>query len=213
MNPDATILICGSFNLIDDVTLLDETVFPLGDIMTNITEQMNILYEQWAKEYGVTYVDIQNCETYATENNMALLGDYMNDSLVSSHPSQTGHDYIARQFLAALAPVEEHHNIYVDLVRNTSVSKVLVNGIPVTNYTVTGYDLNVDYTGRLATTMTIFIDNGDGTTQMQCFNLEYKDGRYVVHRVYQNNNYRELFTRPFKLIKKLFDLIKGLFSK
>ena len=213
LNPNATILICGGFNLIDDITLLDETMFPLGDIMTNITEQMNILYEQWAKEYGVTYIDIQNCETYATENNMALLGDYMDDSLTSSHPSQIGHDYIARQFLAALAPVEEHHNIYVDLVRNTSVSKVLINGIPVTNYTVNGYDLNVDYTGRLAKSMTIYIDNGDGTTQMQYFDLEYKDGGYVVHRVYQNNDYRELFTRPFKLIKKLFELIKGLFVK
>ncbi|MBQ9880367.1 MAG: hypothetical protein IJM45_08060 [Clostridia bacterium] len=213
LNPDATILICGAFNLIDDVTLLDETMLPLGDLMNNISEQMNILYQKWAEQYGVIYVDIQNCETYATEKNMALLGEYFEDSLTASHPSQIGHDYMARQFLAALPPVEEHHNIYVDLVRNTSVSKVLINGIPVTNYTVNGYDLNVDYTGRLATNMTIYIDNGDGTTQMQYYDLDYTDGGYVVHRVYQNNDFYELFTRPFKLIKKLFDLIKGLFAK
>lgn len=210
LNPNATILICGGFNLIDDVTLLDETLFPLGDIMTNITDQMNILYEQWAEEYGVTYVDIKNCETYATENNMALLGDYMDDALTSSHPSQTGHDYIARQFLAALDPVETHNNIYLDLGRNTKVSKVLINGIPTTDYTVNGYDLNVNYTGKLATSMTLFIDNDDGTTQMQYYELNYEDGGYDVHRIYQNNDWKELFTRPFKLIKKLFELIKSL---
>lgn len=213
LNPTAPILACGGFNLIDDVTLLDETMFPLGTIMTNITEQMNKLTEKWAKEYGITYVDIHNCETYATENDMAFLGDYMNDTLTASHPSQIGHDYMARQFLAALPPVEEHHNIYVDLVRYNKVDKVLVNGLPVKNYTVDGYDLNVDYNSKTGMNMTIFVYNDDGTTQMQYYDLEYKDGGYVVHRVYGNNDIKELFLRPFKLIKKLFELIKGLFAK
>ena len=210
LNPDAPILICGGFNLIDDVTLLDETLFPLGTIMTNITDQMNILYKQWAKEYGVTYVDIHNCETYATENDMAFLGDYLDDTLTASHPSQIGHDYIARQFIAALPPVENHDNIYVDLVRFTKVDKVLINGIPVKNFTVDGYDLNVDYSGKLGMNMTIFVKNDDGAIQMQYYELHYEDGGYTVERIYGNNDVLELFTRPFKLIKKLFELIKGL---
>lgn len=212
LNPTAPILICGSFNLVDDVTLLDETMFPLGTIMTNITDQMNKLYEQWAKEYGVTFVDIHNCETYATETDMAFLGDYMNDTLVASHPSQIGHDYIARQFLAALPPVAEHSSIYLDLVRYNKVDTVLVNGLPVKNFTVDGFDLNVEYPAVIGMNMTIFVKNDDGAIQMQFYDLDYKDGKYVVHRVYGNNDFLELFTRPFKLIKKLIDLIAGLFK-
>jgi len=213
LNPTAPVLICGGFNLIDDITLLDETMFPLGDIMTNITDEMNKLYKEWAKEYGVTYVDIHNCETLATEKNMSLLGEYMNDTLSSSHPSQIGHDYMARQFLAALPPVENHSGIYVDLGRNTKVDKVLINGIPVKDYTVDGFGLSVNYSGKLGKSMTIYINNDDGTTQMQRYELKYEDGGYIVHRTFENNDIKGYFTRFFKLIVRLFDLIKGLVSK
>lgn len=218
LNPDATIVIVNSFNPIDDMTLLDDTALPLCSLFTNITDQMNKQYEAFAEEYGVLYADIANCETHGTESDWALLGAFMGDTLAGSHPSQIGHDYIARQILSVLPPVENHTNIYVDLVRFNKVDKVLVNGIPVKNYTLDGFDLNIDYSGPLATNMVIFVCNDDGTTQMQTYDLTYTMGEgYTVHRIYGNNDVEGHMLRPFNLIKKLFqmiiDKIKGLFAK
>lgn len=200
------------------MTLSDDTALPLCSLFTNITDQMNIQYEAWAEEYGVLYADIANCETHGTESDWALLGDFMGDTLAGSHPSQIGHDYIARQILSVLPPVENHTNIYVDLVRFNKVDTVLINGIPIKNYTLDGFDLNIDYSGPLATSMAIFVVNDDGTTQMQTYDLTYTCGEgYTVHRIYGNNDVKGHMLRPVELIKKLFQMIiekiKGLFVK
>lgn len=218
LNPDAIIVMVGSFNLVDNLTITDETAFPLGKIINAYTDRMNKQYEEWAKQYNVLYADIANCETLATENDWSLLGDFKEDSFHASHPSQIGHDYIARQILSVLPPVEEHHNIHVDLVRYDKVDHVLINGIPVKNYTLNGYDLDIDYAGPGALNMVIAVVNDDVTIAFQTYDLDFsiRDG-YTVHRVYGNNDAKEHASRPFNLIIKLFKLIiekiKGLFSR
>ncbi|MBQ9507333.1 MAG: hypothetical protein IJR51_09285, partial [Clostridia bacterium] len=179
-------------------------------------------YRQWAKKYNVRYADISSTETQATENDWSLLGDFKDNTFTGTHPTQKGYDYIVRQILAELPPVDESKNIKVDLGRFDKVDYVLVNGIPVTNYTMDGFTLDIPYSLPGAANLTIGVKNDDGTISVQTYTLIYSvtDG-YTAYRVYGNNDVEELSKRPFntfiKLLKTIFekivDAIKGLFNK
>ncbi len=222
LNPDADIVIVGAFNLVNQLTITDDLVAPIGNIIGTITESMNVLYRQWAKKYNVRYADISSTETQATENDWSLLGDFKDNTFTGTHPTQNGYDYIVRQILAELPPVDESKNIKVDLGRFDKVDYVLVNGIPVTNYTMDGFTLDIPYSLPGAANLTIGVKNDDGTISAQTYTLIYSvtDG-YTAYRVYGNNDVEELSKRPFntfiKLLKSLFekivDAIKGLFNK
>lgn len=214
LNPDATIVMVGSFNLVNQMTLTDETAFPLGSLFSVITDKMNVQYEKWAEEFGVLYADVSNTETLATESDWSVLGDFLegNNSFAGSHPSQIGHDYMARQILLQLPEKTQAKCITVDLGRFNKVDYVLVNGIPVTDYSMEGFVLTVPYSGIGALNLTVGVKNSDGTLAVQTYRLDYsfKTG-YSAHRLYGNNDIVGLLLKPFNLIKmmvmKLIDLV------
>lgn len=218
---DATVVLVGNFNLLQGLTLADETLVPLGDAATVISASMNALMRQWAKKYGVTYVDVTNAETASTENNWSLLGEFMSDSYVSTHPTQKGYDYIYRQILAALpeaAPSEPETSatdIVVDLGRFSSVDKVLVNGIPLSSdrYSMNGYVLTVPCNNVLANNLTVTVKNENGTTAVITYDLKYTIGKgYTAYRVYGTNDIAGTVTKPVKAVSKISSTIRSLFG-
>ena len=218
MNPDATIVLVGAFNIVNQLTITNDMIMPIGSLITTITDSMNKLYRKWAKEYDVLYADISNTETQATENDWALLGDFKDNSFTGTHPTQKGYDYIVRQILAQLPEKEEESDIVVDLGRFQKVDYVLVNGIPISNYTMDGYNLVIPYFGPLAANLTIGVKNDDGTISVQTYSLTYRIGEgYTAHRLYGNNDALGTAKKPFntiiKLIKDLFQKIADAFKK
>ena len=221
LNPDATIVMVGAFNLLNQLPLSDDTIFPLGSVISGITDSMNRKYLQWQKKYNVLYADITNTETLATESDWSLLGGFMDRSFAGSHPSQTGYDYIARQILSVLPEQEKIKNISVDLGRFDSVDYVLLNGIPVKNYTMDGYRLNIPCSCKLPANLTVGIKNDDGTLSVQTYSLTYRIGEgYTAYRLYGNNDIEGTAKKPFQTFIKVFqmlferisDFFKGLFK-
>ncbi len=218
LNPDATIVMVGSFNVVNQLTLTDDTVFPLGSLFSAITDSMNKRYKEWEKKYGVIYADIANTETLAAENDWSVLGDFKKDSLISTHPGQNGYDYIVRQILAQLPEKDDSKDLRIDLGRFTEVDSVAINGIPVRNYTMDGFVLNIPYSALLAGNLVIKINNDDGTTAMQLYKISRdKDKGYTAYRVWGTNDIKGKVLSPanllIKLFKTLFDKIAGLFKK
>ena len=221
LNPNADIVIVGAFNLVNQLTITDDLLAPIGNIISTITDSMNVLYRKWAKEYNVRYADISSTETQATENDWSLLGDFKDHTFTGTHPTQNGYDYIVRQILDVLPPEDTDTNIKVDLGRFTSVDYVLVNGIPVTNYSMDGFVLSIPYSLPGATNLTIGVKNDDGSISAQTYSLTYKIGEgYSAHRLYGNNDIENTAKKPFNLFIKLFkmlfekiaDFFKGLFK-
>ncbi len=222
LNPDATIVMVGSFNLVNQLTITDDMIAPIGSIISVITTNMNKMYRQWEKQYGVLYADVSNTETLATESDWALLGEFKEHSFIGTHPSQTGYDYMVRQILDVLPEKTAKSGINVDLGRFQNVDYVLVNGIPVKNYTMDGFVLSIPYNAPGAANLTIGVKNDDGTISVQTYELEYHAGQgYTAYRLYGNNDIGGTVKKPWvnfvNLIKSLFnkivDWFKGLFNK
>ncbi len=218
LNPDATIVMVGSFNVVNQLTLTDDLLFPLGSLFSVITDNMNKRYKEWQKKYGVLYADITNTETLAAENDWSVLGDFKKDSLISTHPSQKGYDYIVRQILEQLPQKNESKDLRIDLGRFTKVDSVIINGIPVKNYTMDDFVLDIPYSGLLAGTLVIGVKNDDGTTAIQTYKVSgsAKKG-YSAYRVWGTNDIQGKLLSPakllIKLVKMVFEKIAGLFKK
>lgn len=218
LNPDATIVVVGAFNVINELTITDDMITPVGSVASVLTDKMNKDYKKWAKQYGALYADVSNTEILAAEEDWSLLGDFISNTFTGTHPSQNGYNYMARQVLSVLPEAEQSKKIVVDLGRFTKVDKVLINGIPVDKYEMNGYKLTIDCSNPLATNLTIKINNEDGTVSMQTYKLHYsiKTG-FTAERVYGTNDYNGTLKKPFELIKKLLkmivDKIKGIFKK
>lgn len=222
LNPDATIVMIGSFNMVNQMTILDQTMFPLGSLFSTFTNKMNKQYEKWAKEYDVLYVDISNTEALCTQEDWSLMGKFLdgNCSFPGSHPSMAGYDYITRQILNVLPTQEEQeaidngNNIVFDMVRfdENSVKAVYVDGLPVKNYSIEGHILTIPRKTALGCTVMLKVVSENGTEGFQTYKLSRKNGILDVERVFGNNDTKAWMTRPIELIKWLFDLIKGLFK-
>lgn len=216
-NPDATIVVVGAFNVVNELTILDETMLPIGNIVSTITDSMNRLYKKWAKQYGAVYADVSNTEVQAAEKDWSLLGDFIDNTFTGTHPTQIGYNYMARQILSVLPEKEETKNIRVDLGRYDKVDYVLVNGIMTKNYTMDGFILDIPYSGPLANCLVIGVKNDDGTVAVQNYQLTYsfKTG-YSAKRVYGTNDIEGLMNKPYnlfmKLVNLLIDAVKGLFK-
>ena len=222
LNPNADMVMIGSFNLVNELTITDDLLAPIGSAFSAITESMNLMYKIWEKKYGIPYVDISATETQAAELDWSLLGDFKDNTFTGTHPTQNGYDYIVRQTLAELPPITETKNISVDLGRFTNVDYVLVNGIPVTNYSMDGFTLNIPYSLPGATNLTVGVRNDDGTISVQTYSLTYSiTNGYTAYRLYGNNDAVGTASKPVRnvwnLIKSLFekiiDFFKGLFNK
>ena len=208
LNPDATIVMVGSFNVVNQLTITDDTLAPIGSIISAITESMNKMYRKWEKEYGVLYADISSTETLACENDWSMLGDFKDNTFTGTHPSQKGYDYITRQILSLLPPETQSKGIVVDLGRFQKVDYVLVNGIPVKNYTMDGFELTIPYAGPLASSLTIGVKNDDGTLAVQTYRLTYHVGSgYTAYRIYGSNDVKKLILKPWSLFVKLLRLV------
>ena len=218
LNPDATVVMVGAFNVVNQLTITDDTMAPIGSAVTAITAGMNRCFRKWAKEYNILFADITNTETQAAENDWSVLGDFKNNTFTGTHPTQKGYDYIVRRILALLPEQTETTGINVDLGRFDRVDYVLVNGIPVRNYSVDGFMLTIPYSGRLANNLTVGVKNDDGTIAVQTYQLVYKAREgYVAYRIYGNNDAIGLLLRPWhtlvKLLRSLFQKIGGLLKK
>ena len=214
LNPDATIVMVGSFNLLNELTLTDETVIPLGSLFSGLTTKMNIQYEKWAKEFNVLYADVANTEVQATENDWSLLGDFKDNTFTATHPTQAGYDYMVRQILSVLPEATAKEGISVDLGRFDKVDYVLVNGLPVTNYSMDGFVLDIPYPALIGTSLTVGVKNDDGTVSARFYQLIYNaDTGYSAYRIYGRNDIFGTLLRPFKLIiglvKSLIEKVKG----
>ena len=209
-NPDAEIVMVGSFNLVNELTITDDLLAPIGSVFSVITDSMNRLYEQWAKKYGVKYADISSTETQAAELDWSLLGDFKDNTFTGTHPTQNGYDYIARQILSVLPPEDGSTGttISIDIGKYDKVDYVLVNGHKVSNYSVDGHRLTVRLAGDNANSLTIGVVNDDGSIAVQSYTLKYTEGKgYTAQRVYGTNNFKDTILKPFMLIVKLFKMI------
>ena len=221
-NPNAKIVLVGAFNLVNQLRITDDDAIPLGSIINALTASMNDCYKKWAKEFGdnVIYVDVSNTEPLVAEKDWALLGDFIDHSFAGVHPSQNGHDYMARQVLNALAPADNGKNIVVDLGRFTKVDSVKVNGIPVKAYSMEGSVLTIPCDHILARSLTVSYTDETGAVAMQTYSLRYTKAGYTAHRLYGTNNVADtveknrLLTKLFRLIlEKLREFFNKIFGK
>jgi|GEM_PF-885209 len=222
-NPDATIVLVGAFNLVNQLRITNDDAIPLGSIISALTNAMNRNYEKWADEFGdnVIYVDVSNTEPLVAEKEWALLGDFLDNSFAAVHPSQNGHDYMARQVLSALENTSNGKNIVVDLGRFDRVDYVLVNGIRTNNYSMDGFVLTIPCNTILARNLTIGIVDENGAVAVQTYKLSYSSSSgYTAHRLYGTNDIADtvdknnFFLKFLKMIyEKIVEFFKGLFNK
>nr|MCR5485031.1 SGNH/GDSL hydrolase family protein [Clostridiales bacterium] len=218
LNPDATIVMVGSFNVVNQLTINDDLIFPLGTLFSTITDGMNRHYRQWEKKYGVIYCDIANTETLAAENDWSLLGDFKSNTFTGTHPSQKGYDYIVRQILSVLPEENTSKNLRIDLGRFTKVDEVYINGIKVKDFTMDGFILEIPYSKPLSGELIIKSQNDDGTTSAQVYTLVWRAGKGVsAYRVWGTNDLIGKVLSPFrlivKLVKMLYEKVSGLIKK
>ena len=221
LNPDADIVVVGAFNVVGSVTITDDTLLPVGDAISALTDQMNVLYQKWAKQYGMIYADISNTETLAAQSEWALLGEFLPNAEIASHPGPEGNAYIGHQILRALPAQDGSHpvttDIVIDLARFTNVKYVLVNGSYCSDYSMDGTVLTIPYRTTLAKSLVVACDNGAGGTAMQSYTLSYQDGGYVSHRISSTNDLNAAMQKIVDLIKSfvssLMKSISALFDK
>ena len=217
-NPDATIVMVGSLNVVNQLRITNDDAVPLGDIFSLLTERMNKLYEQWAEKYGVIFADVRNTEPMEMEEEWSLLGGFLDNAFAGTHPSQKGHDYMARQILTAISENEINTDIKVDLGRFQKVDYVLVNGMQVSDFSMDGFVLNVPYDNEYALNLTVAITDEEGKIALQTYALKYdEDSGYSANRIYGNNDIAGTINKTvrmiFKLLKTLGEKIVGLFKK
>ena len=221
LNPDADIVVVGAFNVVGSVTITDDTLLPVGNAISALTDQMNVLYQKWAKQYGMIYADISNTETLAAQSEWALLGDFLPNAEIASHPGPEGNAYIGHQILRALPAQDGSHpattDIVIDLARFTNVKYVLVNGSYCSDYSMDGTVLTIPYKTTLAKSLVVACDNGAGGTAMQSYTLSYQDGGYVSHRISSTNDLNAAMQKIVNLMKSfvssLMKSISALFDK
>jgi hypothetical protein len=211
----------GSFNTVNQLRITNNDAIPLGDIVSVITDRMNTYYKKWAKEYDVIYADISNTEPYEMEEEMSLLGGFLDNAFAGSHPSQNGHSYMARQVISALKEKSPTTDIIVDLGRFENVDYVMVNKKQITDYSMDGNVLTIPYSNGFAKLLTVAIKNDDGSIALQTYSLSYtKDAGYSASRIYGTNDAVDVvvkngnpFFKWFKgILDKIIDFFKGLFG-
>lgn len=208
LNPDATIVVVGSFNMISEITLTDDTLLPVGSTVTALTASMNALYRQWADTYGYLFADISNLQSYGTECGWSFLGEeWMANRDEATHPSAAGNYYIARAILNVLPEQDEKepvvtNDIKVDLARFNKVNFVFVDGRLVTDYTLEGYTLTVPYNSPNAKFLSVTIVDESGRVAVVTYQLAFHaDEGYVPYRMYTNV---DVFGTAVKLVTNIF---------
>ena len=151
------------------------------------------------------------------EEEWSLLGGFLDNAFAGTHPSQKGHDYMARQILTAISENEINTDIKVDLGRFQKVDYVLVNGMQVSDFSMDGFVLTVPYDNEYALNLTVAITDEEGKIAIQTYALKYdEDSGYSANRIYGNNDIAGTINKTvrmiFKLLKTLGEKIVGLFK-
>ena len=238
---DPTIVLVGAYNVFEGLTISDEILIPIGNVVSALTCSMNMYYQKWAKEYGCLYADISNVETpmIVNENTVAeIMGGL--DMNAAIHPTVEGNAYIARQILSVLPeepigePVEEpvkpvvppsptaKTDIVVDLGHYSKgdVVSVKVNGSSTKKWEFRDpdneHELTVYYLNKRATSLIVTLKE-DGKYATAVFKLSYKNGAYVPTRIYSTGDTVNVVTTAVRSVvtvgSKLLDAFAGLFKK
>jgi len=218
-NPEATVVLVGSYNVVGGLTLTEQSYAPFGDAIESITTRVNKLYKKLAEKYGYIYADISDTETPPMQGSGAILAeDFMGDMNAAVHPALNdgGLGYIARQIINTLkdeeADEKEKYDIVVDMGSISSVSSVKVNGISVTDYEVDGTVLTIHYNNGLAmsvSTVTTDKESGKMTTRLYRLTYNTETGYTAGNRRGINDYLGKLNFIP-NLLKDFFAKLFGL---
>ncbi len=230
-NPDATVVLVGTMNPIQNALISDDVLVPVGGALTIIMDLMNKVTKELAEEYGYIYIDITNVETPSTEQDLTLsyiMSLQGTESGLQAHPTPNGYAQIARMIVAAVektlpaepdtpvVPETPKTFISVDLGRFQSVDSVVVDGKTIDNYTMDGYVLTVPNYTTDAKTLMVTIVGEDGKITVMTYSLSYDNG-YTATRVYQTNDAEKtatnVFTKIANAFKTAWNKFVGLFKK
>lgn len=226
VNPDAKVVLVGTMNPIQNATISEEILAPIGSVLTIIMDTMNKFTMSCAEKYGYMYVDISNVETPSVEQEltlpyiMSLTGV---ESGLMAHPTPAGYEQIARMVIDTLKKdlANDAGEVYdpdpktfikVDLGRFEKVDYVKVDGKRIENYTVNGHVLTAPYYLTNAKNLTIAIVNEDSTVTLSTYRLEFNDG-YTAYRTYFSNSiFNTIGTTIRLIINTIRDFFRGLFA-
>lgn len=104
INPDAEIVVVGTYNLLDGVSLvMNDRKVNIGSYMDYVVEATDLSTLAVSMlNNNVTFVDAPEAETLNTESEMTALGFVANFNTGYLLPSANGHAYIAQEILNAL---------------------------------------------------------------------------------------------------------------
>ena len=212
-NPTADIAVIGTFNPVKDLKIDADDLFSVFNAASVISDLMNSSTKAWAEQYGCIYVDISNVETLTIQNGYVMADLYRGDPEYIYHATPEGYRYIARQILKALETDKKSTtDIVVDLGSVKSVSSVLVDGFPITDYTYEGSILTVPSSVPIAKTLTV-TEKTDSGTFLVTYRLSYNGTGYDAHRLYAakdiNYTFKGIFNTLMSFIKPIFDALFG----
>ncbi len=205
LHEDADIVIIGVFNPLSQMTVVEENVLPIGNIIAPLTMSMNACLKNWAEEYGCTFVDISNVELGYVHGYGLLSGD-SNEMALATHPSfRDGYDYIARQVLNAIQEEKKaDFTIRVDLGNVEKVSLVSLDGrkLSPAAYSFEDHVLTIPNAGTFNDILAVTGLKGK-MVYVNTYTLSYDaQNGYTAHLLYSTPD----------LIGTLSTLMKGVFS-
>ncbi len=212
-NDDATVVLVGAVNPIQNVVLDNDYLVPIGSAINVLFDLMNQYYKQCADDYGYIYVDISNIETPSTENTQTLTEALSEPLGLNLHPTPNGYAQIARLILAALeqkeaAEQEAKTTIRVDLGRLADVDYVMLDGKKITNYTVENSVLTIKAGTPFAKSLTVATHDGLKVA-ISVYSLSYDNG-YSAYRLYTTN---DVLKAAATTAKSAATAIKGALGK
>lgn len=220
LNPNATIVIIGTFNPVKDLKISEDIWLPVLDAMSAITGLMNKNYQAWAEEYGCLYADISNVETATLEQGLTVAKMFSGDDPeLIYHATPEGYKYIARQILRELELDQTvSTDISIDLGSVKDVSSVTVGGKIVKDYSFNSetHTLTVPYDSKDVKLVTVTEKRENGT-YLATYQLSWSDDDgYTAYRMIASRNVFETVTtilNPFlSFFKSIFSIFTGFFK-
>ena len=225
-NPDAKVVLVGTMNPIQNATISDELLLPIGSALNIIMDLMNKFNRECAEKYGYMFVDISNVETPSVEQELTL--PYIMSlqgvpSGLMAHPTPAGYAQMGRMVIdkiknelakdaGEIYDADPRTYIKVDMGRYEKIDFVAVDGKAVKNFTVEDHVLIVPYGLNNAKNLTVTVRKDDGTTSMMTYNLTYDNG-YTAFRIYQSNNLFNTIKVTIKtIISAVVNAFKSLFG-
>jgi len=222
VNPDATVVLVGNYNVGGDTCVSEDILIPVGTAAAAVTGYMNTYLKQWAKEYDCIYCDITNAETLASQEDLGL-GAIM-DSFrgEAGHLSPEGNAMVARNIINALPSedststvTEATTDIVVDLGRFTSVDSVVLDGkvLSKSEYSMDGYDLIIPNKSKQCKTLVVTATK-DRKTSIYTYQLNYnKDTGYASYVIVGVNDVASTANTIKNTLKSIANKIVSLFKR